>query len=289
MNNEVTKQQSSGIDLRTFISGDAVKQQITKALPSICTPDRFLRVAMTSITKSPKLLQCDRDSFVSALLDCAQLGIEPDGRRAHLIPYGKTCQLIIDYKGIVELVMRSGKISLIHADKVCENDVFEYNAGKIVNHKIDFKKPRGKIYAYYAYAEMKDGSTKAEVMTLEDIEKIKNRSRSSNNGPWKTDPEEMSKKTVFRRLSKWLPLSPEDAQVLKTVEDKEFDFEMPTTEPQKVQITAEKAAAALIGSENAEALDEKWRLLAQQAPELTKDSIVTDAYKARKAELSETV
>lgn len=232
---EVQKQQTSQVDLRTFISGDAVKEQIAKALPSICTPDRFLRVAMTSITKTPKLLNCDRNSFVSALLDCAQLGIEPDNRRAHLIPYGKTCQLIIDFKGLCELIMRSGKVSLIHADKVCENDEFEYNAGKIVKHKIDFKKDRGEAYAFYAYAEMKDGSTKAEVMTLEDVNKIKARSKSANNGPWVTDYNEMAKKTVFRRLSKWLPLSPEDAQVISKVEEQEFNFDMPVQQPQEVK------------------------------------------------------
>ena len=231
MSNEVAKQ----VDLRSFIGSDKVKEQITKALPAICTPDRFLRVAMTCITKTPKLLQCEQSSFISALLDCAQLGIEPDGRRAHLIPYGKNVQLIIDYKGLVELHMRSGKISLIHADKVCENDEFEYNAGKIVNHKINFKKERGEPYAYYAYAEMKDGSTKAEVMTLEEITKIKGRSKSSSNGPWVTDPEEMSKKTVFRRLSKWLPMSPEEAQTIQKVENSEFDFEMPKAEPEKAK------------------------------------------------------
>jgi len=224
------KKQETPMNLRQFIGTDVVKSQIEKALPSICTPERFLRVAMTTITKNEKLMQCDRNSFMSALIDCAQLGIEPDGRRAHLIPYGKTCQLIIDYKGLVDLIMRTGKVSLIHADKVCENDEFEYNAGKIIAHKIDFKKERGKAYIYYAYAEMKDGSTKSEIMTLDDIRAIQKRSKSGNSGPWVTDFEEMAKKTVFRRLSKWLPMSAENAQSLQTIEEKEFSFEMPKEE-----------------------------------------------------------
>lgn len=231
--NEVQKPQQS-VDLRRFIETDAVKDQIAKALPSICTPDRFLRVAMTAITKTPKLLKCDRNSFISALLDCAQLGIEPDSRRAHLIPYGTTCQLIIDYKGLVELSMRSGKISTIHADKVCENDEFVFNKGIIEVHKPKYK-DRGEPYLYYAYAKFKDGAEKAEVMEIADIEKIRNRSKASKSGPWVTDPEEMSKKTVFRRLSKWLPLSPEEAQIIKSVEDQEFSFNMPKQETQTVK------------------------------------------------------
>ena len=241
-------------EVRKLLSQDSVKAQIAKALPSICTPDRFMRIAMTAITKVPKIANCTQESLMSCLLDCAQLGIEPDGRRAHLIPFDKKkkvnnqwvydctiCQLIIDYKGLVDLVMRSGKISNIHADKVCENDDFVYDAGKVTKHVIDFRKDRGKTYAYYSQVEYKDGAKKAEVMNLADIESIRARSKSKDSGPWMTDYDEMAKKTVFRRLSKWLPLSPEEAQVLNDVESKEFDIDMPmarisekkNTEPEK--------------------------------------------------------
>ena len=129
--------------------------------------------------------------------------------------------------------MRSGKISTLHADKICDNDVFEFNAGKVDKHIIDFKKPRGKAYAYYAKAEMKDGSSKAEVMTLDEINGIKARSKAGDFGPWKTDFDEMAKKTVFKRLSKWLPMNAEDAQVIQSVDEKEFDFEMPKEQQAK--------------------------------------------------------
>ena len=235
-NESTTVQENKKSDLRSFISGDVVKEQIAKALPEICTPDRFLRVAMTTITKNQDLLNCSRDTFISCLLDCASLGIEPDGRRAHLIPFKNNkqnridCQLIIDYKGLVELVLRSGKIATIHADIVCENDEFEFNKGVVEVHRPNFK-DRGKPYLYYAYAKMKDGSEKAEVMNLEDIGRIKSKSKAGNFGPWKTDFDEMAKKTVFRRLCKWLPLSPEDAQALQNVEKKEFDFDMTLPKP----------------------------------------------------------
>jgi recombination protein RecT len=119
------------------------------------------------------------------------------------------CQLIIDYKGLVELAMRSGNVAAIHADTVRESDVFEYNRGTIETHKIDFRKPRGEVFAVYALVRFKDGAEKAEVMTREDVEKVRLRSRAGQSGPWMTDWEEMAKKTVFRRLSKWIPLSAE--------------------------------------------------------------------------------
>ncbi len=201
--------------IKSHLEGDAFKAAIAKALPRHLTADRFIRVALTAMMRTPKLAQCDQASFFNCLLTLSQFGLEPDGRRAHLIPFenrkrGVTeCQLIIDYRGLVELAMRTGVISTIHAELVCENDDFEWNIGQIIRHRIDFKKPRGKPYAVYALATTKDGGTFSEVMTVEEVEKIRARSRAGQNGPWVTDWDAMALKTVFRRLSKWLPLSPE--------------------------------------------------------------------------------
>ena len=192
-----------------LLKGDAFKERIMNALPKHLAPDRMIAVALTCINKTPKLAQCDQGSFFQAMLSLSQLGLEPDGRRAHLIPYGDQVQLIIDYKGLVELAMRSGQVSNIHADVVCENDVFEYDMGDIKQHKIDFKKERGEMYAAYSICTFKDGTRKCEVMSKSEVDKIRSRSRAGKAGPWVTDFNEMAKKTAFRRLSKWLPLSPE--------------------------------------------------------------------------------
>jgi len=202
-------------DVKSLLEGPAFRAEIAKVLPKHLTPERMIRVAITATMKTPKLLQCTAESLTKCLLDCSALGIEPDGRRAHLIPFedrkkGVTvCTLIIDYKGLAELAMRSGLVSNIHADVVRENDVFEYDMGEIKAHKIDFRNERGAAYAFYAICRFKDGSVKADVMSVDEVEAIRMRSKSPNEGPWATDPVEMGKKTVFRRLSKWLPLSPE--------------------------------------------------------------------------------
>jgi recombination protein RecT len=206
--------------IRHLLEGDSFREQVAKALPKHLTPDRFIRVAVTAMNKIPALAQCDQASFFNSLLSLSQLGLEPDGRRAHLIPFKNNnlgiteCQLIIDYKGLVDLAMRSGSVANIHADVVCENDKFSYDCGEIKEHKIDFRKPRGEMYAAYAICKFKDGTVKAEVMSLEEIEGIRGRSKAGKFGPWKTDYNEMAKKTVFRRLSKWLPLSPEYRDIL---------------------------------------------------------------------------
>ena len=212
------------------------KEGWKNVLPSFCTPARFARIALACIAKNPKLNEALKSeqgkmSLASCLQTCAELGIEPDGRRAHLIPYKDIVTLIVDYKGVAELVMRSGLVSKIHADKVCDNDKFDYNKGVIERHAIDFKKSRGNAYAYYAEVTFKDGMVKAEVMNVEEIEAIRRRSKASGSGPWVTDFDEMAKKTVFKRLSKWLPLTPE---VRDAIDKDNEEFDDVVTEPVKV-------------------------------------------------------
>ena len=195
--------------LRDWLQAPEFKEQLTLACGEAIKPEHFLRVAITAMNKVPKLYDCTRESVFQCMLNCAAFGVELNGRDAHLIPYGKEATLIIDYKGYVRLVMNTGLVSNIHADVVRENDGFEYDLGEVKRHVIDFRKPRGEIYAVYCIVTMKDGTKKAEVMSKDDVEAVRRRSRSGTSGPWVSDWGEMAKKTCFRRLQKWLPLSPE--------------------------------------------------------------------------------
>ncbi len=210
------------LTIKDRIQGDEFRKAVAHVLPKHLTPDRFVRIAIMAITRTPKLTECDQASFFGALMTLSQLGLEPDGRRAHLIPFRNTkrncmeCQLIVDWKGLAELAMRSGMVSYLHADIVSEGDLFEYDMGRVVKHvpwflRRDNAKPEdpGEVVAAYAFAEFKDQTRKAEVMSIREVEGIRARSKASDSGPWVTDWSEMAKKTAFRRLSKWLPLSPE--------------------------------------------------------------------------------
>jgi len=207
---EEKKEVAKKDDIRSLIASPEAKKQFALALPKHLKPDRFIRIAITAINKNPKLLQCTKASLISCLMDLSQLGLEPDGRKAHLIPYADKCTLIIDYKGLVDLARRSGEIADIHADIVYDNDEFEYSfgtEGKLI-HKPSLKS-RGLAKAAYSFVRLKDGSFSYEVMNIEEIEVIHKRSKAGTSGPWITDWAEMAKKTVFRRHSKWLPVSAE--------------------------------------------------------------------------------
>lgn len=219
--------------IKGMLSSDVMKQQFAAALPRHLSPERFTRIALTALTKTPKLAQCTQASFFQALLTLSSFGLEPDGRRAHLIPYENKkagtveCQLIIDYKGLVELAMRSGLVSVIFAEVVCENDDFEYNLGEVTKHKIDLKKDRGEAYAVYAMCKYKDGATGSAVMSLNEAFSLRDRSQGyqafqkgyTKTNPWVTDEREMLKKTAIRRLSKMMVLSPEFRYAVEADDD----------------------------------------------------------------------
>jgi len=190
-------------DILSVLRSEGARKQFAMALPKMIKPERFVRIALTAITKTPKLLSCTKESLFACLLDCAQLGLEPDGRKVHLIPYGNNCTMIIDYKGLVELARRSGEIADIHADVVHENDVFNYAFGS--NSKLEHKPAlsnKGEPIAAYSFVKLKDGSISFELMNKEEIDAIQKRSKAGQSGPWITDWAEMAKKTVFRRHSK---------------------------------------------------------------------------------------
>jgi len=224
MSDEKTAVATKPASIKDLVAGDAFRKQVALCLPKHLSAERFCRIAITALTRTPKLAECTQMSFFGSLLTLSQYGLEPDGRHAHLIPYGKDCQLIIDYKGLVALMYRNGGVSNIYASVVCENDVFSFDRGQVTTHNIDFKAKRGDMYAAYAVVRMKDGTQLCDCMSKEEIDAIRKRSRASGSGPWVTDYNEMAKKTVLRRLSKLVPLPSEVADAIAADGDSARDI-----------------------------------------------------------------
>lgn len=150
--------------------------QIAKALPSVLTPERFSRMVLTALTKTPKLAECTPESFIASMLTSAQLGLEPNTPlgQAYLIPYGNKCEFQIGYKGLLELAHRSGEIKTLEARCVYENDEFnlEYGLNANLVHKPSFKN-KGDLIGIYAVYHTVNGGYAFEFMSKEDIERHK--------------------------------------------------------------------------------------------------------------------
>jgi recombination protein RecT len=170
--------------------------------------NKFMAVSASMFRINPALLDCSADSIMDALMKSAQLGVLPDGIRGYLIPYKTTATFQIGYKGLMELALRSGKVSKIFSQTVHENDYFEYALG--LADKLEHRPAigdRGKMIGAYAYAALTDGGTVQDYMSIAELERIRDRSPAGEDGPWVTDTSEMYRKTVTKRLCKYLPMA----------------------------------------------------------------------------------
>lgn len=205
------------------------KQAIGMSLPRGFDADRFSRLLLTAANTNPELFTCDPTSFLAAGVQAAQLGLEPNDARglAYLIPYkdkrrGKIVQLILGYRGLMDLARRSGMVSSINAFAVFEGDEFRYELGlEPTLHHIpgDHDEDPAQLSHVYAVAKI-NGDPQFVVLTRKQVDKARNSSAGgrSEYSPWTTHYTEMALKTALRRLCKFLPQTVEMAQALTTEE-----------------------------------------------------------------------
>lgn len=247
---------------------EKMESQFALALPKGIDSKQWLRVALTTINKTPKLADCTQATLCACLLDCASLGIKPDGREAYLIPYGNACTLVIGYQGLLKRARRSGEIADIHADVVCSKDEFSYAFGS--NAHLDHKpnlEDRGEPIAAYSFAKLKDGSSSFEVMNKAEIEKVRASSKAGKSGPWVQFWSEMARKTVFRRHAKMLPCGDEMADTYDA--DMDVPVEIDTTrgkpEVSEPRALSEKACEIMAEAEGLSAEEKAQAIAAENA------------------------
>lgn len=214
---------------------ERITPQIGRALPKHMTAERMVRIALTELRRTPKLLECTPESFCAGIIMCSQLGLEPGTAlgQIYLIPYKNNSKLDpvtkkpimeatvqIGYKGMIELARRSGQIVSLSAHEVYEKDKFEFEYGleEKLKHVPNLNE-RGKLIAVYSIAHFMGGGHQIEVMSKADVDKIRALSKMSNSAPWQNFYSEMAKKTVLRKLFKYLPISIEKLQVASSIDE----------------------------------------------------------------------
>ena len=206
----------------------AGEKQFAAALPKHLNSERFTRIAITTIRQNPKLAECNAESLLGSLMTIAQLGLEPGVLgQCYLIPFNNNklgtieCQFQLGYKGMIELLRRTGQLSDIYAYTVYSNDEFdiEYGLDRTLKHKPAFTNPegRGEIVGFYSVAILKDGTRAFEYMTRKEVIEHEEKYRKGNfkNEIWNKNFEEMSLKTVTKKMLKWLPISVEMIENLR--------------------------------------------------------------------------
>jgi len=269
---------------RTTISSflEKHKEQIGKALPSHIKLERLIRVALTSISKNPKLLECDERSLFAAILQSAQLGLEPDGAlgQAYLIPYGNSCNFQIGYKGLLQLVRRGGNVSMVNAQIVYEGDSFEYDlAFGIKSHKDTEKRDLSKPKYVYCIIQYKDGGFDFDVWTVKKIQEHMvqySKGYAKQDSPWKTNWESMAKKTMIIQVAKKAELSPEIQKAIsldEKAERGENQMNLSDIAPIVDKEEFKEAAYAEVIEEESKKQEEKQEVQQQKAEDKATSSL----------------
>lgn len=213
----IAKAEKEPLSVKAAVEAPEFKRELARIVGDAVGADRVARMVVTSIARNRALAECTPKSVLTSVYDAVQLGLPLDGRHAHLVPYTvngqKVCKMIPDYKGLIQLALKTKLVTAITLETVCENDDFQWDRGVITRHTVDWRLPRGEAYAWYAVAKMAGGGEACVVISRSEAEAAKARAKKGpKQSPWDTDFDEMAKKTAFKRLAKVMPVTPEFAE-----------------------------------------------------------------------------
>lgn len=231
---ELQESPRQGLTTDALLKG-AKLEEIQKVCGRAFSAERLIKLFAMQASRQPLIRQCTPISVLDCLTKCAELNLFPGTvGSVYLIPFRNghngqyELQFILGYRGMMTLARRSGQITTISAEVVRDGDVFEFEYGiqPIFRHKPMGAQDRNITHAW-ALAQFKDGGHQLAVMTIGEVNAIRSRSRAKDSGPWKTDFAEMAKKTVVRRLCKFLPLDVQAAELIEAQDRAEFGFDLP--------------------------------------------------------------
>lgn len=205
--------------IKALFESPAILKRMMDVVPKHVTPERLLKVALSCIMKTPKLMECTQQSLIQSIIQLGEVGLEPGGGLglAYLVPYRDNkrgvwlAQAIIGFRGYIHLARQSGELKAVRSRIVHEKDKFKVRFGLVeeLEHTPSEDMDPGKPRFVYCVADFKDGGHHMEVMTWAEVQKIRQRSKAKDSGPWVSDEEEMARKTVVRRSQKYWPLASE--------------------------------------------------------------------------------
>lgn len=260
---------------------EANRGTLEALLPKHFDSERMLKLALGALRTTPKLSGASLASLLGSVVTCAQLGLEPNTPLGHayLLPFEKRekcdgqwvtvetqVQVIIGYKGMLDLARRSGQIVSIAAHEVCQNDDFRFAYGleeELVHRPA--MKDRGAVIGFYAVAKLRGGGYSFEFMSTDEVNHIRDKSAEKNRakkdgsgrpiitGPWADNYVEMGRKTVLRRLFKYLPISIESLAFATAIDGNAVAAAAPLEE---VAFDMSQSDAAGVDQDTGEILDQ---------------------------------
>ncbi len=253
-------------ELRQLFARPEVIEQVKMTLPAHMKPERLTKVLLSACLNTPMLMEVNQLSLLKTLAQLSELGLEPGSAMGHvyLIPFRNKAagrvdvNVIIGYRGYVELARRSGTIEQIETHVVFKDDLFELGYGigdaRKLKHVPNWGGGRDDKDALLVYGivRMKDGGIHVDAMSLEECRRIRNKSQAwkfkPNSGPWHDDFLEMCRKTVVRRICKMLSLSAEVRELEQQDPDTAIEGQVVKPELKALSANAGEDIAAQMAS-----------------------------------------
>jgi recombination protein RecT len=219
--------------------------QWSGVLPQLITPERFLNFALLCLAETPKLFECTTTSLLAGISQAAKDGLEL-GRDAYLIPFKnpKAHQVeavyVRDYRGVVKLLERTGKVTKAFAEVVYERDVCTIDYGhaqKPLTHQVALGH-RGKPLGCYGAIVCTDGTWHVHYMDKPDLDRVRQQAPGREQDPWLKHPLEMWRKTALKNVAKYCPLTAAVQTTLSADDQAEEDLHHVTPEQAQIHIAA---------------------------------------------------
>ena len=214
-----------------IVSYDTMKRTLVErqpqwsgVLPAVITPQAFLNFALLTLAETPRLFDCTKTSLLAGIYQAAKDGLEL-GRDCYLVPFkGKAGALeavyVIDYRGLVKMLERTGKVKKAFAEVVYEHDTFDLDYGepdKPLTHKPALRQ-RGKALGAYGAIVMRDGTWHVHYMDRDDLTRVRSQAPGREQDTWIKHPQEMERKTALKNTCKYVPLLPDVQEALQQEE-----------------------------------------------------------------------
>lgn len=188
------------------------KPQLSLALPKHMNADRMARLALTAFSTSPKLQECDPKSIAASIMTAGQLGLEPGVNGAgFLVPYGRTCTFVPGWKGLVDLVSRSGRGTVYTGVIFSDQDYTFVDGAKrdlVIHNETNLDAPEDITHAF-AIGWVKDATMPIiELWTVEKIRKHRDKYNKVGKAHYSfRDFEMYARKVPLLQVLKYMPAS----------------------------------------------------------------------------------
>lgn len=209
--------------IRNYMRSEGILTRFAEVLGGDRQASAYVSSVVLAVGSNPTLAECSMTSIATSAMRAAtlRLSCDPGIGQAYLVPFKGKAILVIGYKGLRDMAIRTEKYRYLNVSKIYEGETVVEDRITGVHH-LEGGKRSSKIVGWLFYMELYSGFCKSEYMSCEEIHAHAakySKSYSFPDSPWKTSTEQMEKKTSLRLgLLHWGYLDPYDVMAMNTDE-----------------------------------------------------------------------